>query len=158
MPTPEFIVSLREKIGHESLWLSGVTAVVRRDDGDVLLARRADDGQWTSVTGIIDPGEEPADAAEREVLEEAGLVVVAERLAWVHVLPPHTWPNGDRAQFLDLVFGCRYVSGEPSPADGENTEVGWFGLDDLPEVSATQRERIEAALAGGVARFERHGG
>lgn len=156
MPTPEFILALRERIGHESLWLSGVTAVVRRENGDVLLGRRADDGRWTCITGIIDPGEEPAVAAEREALEEAGVVVVAERLAWVHVLEPIAWPNGDRAQFLDLVFSCRYVSGDLAPVDGENSEVGWFALDALPEMSTSQLERIDAAVSGeGAARFER---
>ena len=28
MPTPEFILKLREKIGHDPLWLVGVTACV----------------------------------------------------------------------------------------------------------------------------------
>ena len=27
MPTPDFIVELRKKIGHDELWLPGVTAV-----------------------------------------------------------------------------------------------------------------------------------
>jgi len=158
MPTPEFILSLREHIGTAPLWLSGVTAVVRREDGAVLLVERADNGRWTSVSGIIDPGEEPADAAEREVLEEAGVVAVAERLVWVHVLPPHTWPNGDQAQFLDLVFDCRYVSGDPYPADGENTRAGWFTLDDMPELWGRHRETIERAFSDDPAtRFERRG-
>ena len=54
MATPDFVLALREKIGTAPLWLSGVTAVVVRDD-DVLLVRRADNGAWTPVTGIIDP-------------------------------------------------------------------------------------------------------
>lgn len=157
MPTPEFILTLREKIGHDELWLSAVTAVVERD-GSVLLGRRADNGAWTSVSGIIDPGEEPADAAEREVLEEAGLVVVAERLAWVHALPKGRVHNGDEVRYLDLVFRCHYLSGEPHPADGENTEVGWFALDALPPMSATQRQRIDEALVDTpTTRFDRRG-
>lgn len=159
MPTPEFILSLREKIGHEQLWLSGISAVVQRADGDILLVRRADSGRWTCVAGIIDPGEEPADAAEREVLEEAGIVAVAERLAWVHVLPPTQWENGDRAQFLDLVFQCRHLSGDPEPVDGENTDARWFRLDQLPDdLPASHHRRIEIALGDGPeTRFERRG-
>ncbi len=70
MATPDFIVDLRAKIGHDALWLPGVTAVVVRptigsthgvgSEGgavdEVLLVRRADTGEWTPVTGIIDPG------------------------------------------------------------------------------------------------------
>lgn len=156
MPVPEFILTLREKIGHDELWLSAVTAVVLRDDGNLLLARRADTGAWTSVSGIIDPGEEPADAAEREVLEETDVVAVAERLAWVHATPPMIVTNGDKVQYLDLVFRCRYVSGEPHPADGENLEVGWFPPTALPPMSDHQLARIEEALRDTAStRFER---
>src|ERR1700709_1529876 len=98
MATPDFVLALREQIGSHPLWLSGVTAVVEHD-GRLLMVKRSDTGAWTPVTGIIDPGEEPAVAAAREVLEEAGVVAVAERLAWVHGLPPMTYPKGDQAQY-----------------------------------------------------------
>ena len=154
MPTPEFVLTLREKIGTAPLWLSGVTAVVLRDQ-DVLLVRRADNGEWTPVTGIIDPGEEPAVAAVREVAEEADVRSVPERLAWVHVLPTTFYDNGDETQYLDLVFRLAYESGTPFPADGENTEAAWFGLDALPPMSDDMRARIQAAVdVEAMARFE----
>ncbi|WP_166996786.1 NUDIX hydrolase [Paramicrobacterium fandaimingii] len=159
MATPEFITALRRKIGHDELWLSGVTAVVTRraaSGTEVLLVRRTDTDEWTSVSGIIDPGEQPAVAAEREVLEEAGVVAVAERLALVNAQPSMAWPNGDKARFLDIVFACRYVSGEPEPADGENTDARWFTLAEMPQMRMTQLQRIDAALHGGPeAKFER---
>lgn len=152
MPTPPFVLNLREKIGHELLWLPGVTAVVLRpspqDAGreQVLLVRRADNGAWTPVTGIIDPGEEPAVAGAREVLEESEVVAVAEALVWVHTLPPMEYENGDRSQYLDLTFRFRWVSGDPGPGDGENSEAGWFDLDALPELSADMMARVQSAL------------
>lgn len=154
MPTPDYVLSLRAGVGHELLWLPGVTAVVVRDD-EVLLVRRADNGAWTPVTGIVDPGEQPAVAAAREVLEEASVVAVAEHLTWVHALPPMVYENGDRAQYLDLTFRFRYVSGEPFPADGENTEAAWFALAALPPMSDEMHARIASALApAGPAAFE----
>lgn len=72
MATPEFVLALREKIGHAPLFLAGVTAVILREE-QVLLGRRSDNGVLTPITGIVDPGEEPADAAAREALEEAGV-------------------------------------------------------------------------------------
>lgn len=159
MPTPDFVLSLRSKIGTDPLWLTGVTAVVTRGEGadrELLVVRRADNAAFTPVTGIVDPGEEPAVAAEREVLEEADVVAVAERLAWVQVLPEMTYTNGDRAQYLDLVFSCRYVSGDPFPADGENTEAFWAPLDALPDMPANMLARVEAALGDeSAARFQR---
>ena len=49
MATPEFILKLREKIGHDPLWLIGVTAFVEDGRGRVLLGRRADTGDWALV-------------------------------------------------------------------------------------------------------------
>lgn len=145
MPTPDFVLALREKVGHAPLPLVGVTAVVIRD-GKVLLGRRSDNGTMTPVTGIVDPGEEPADAAVRETLEEAGVRVRAMRLALVNQMPRLTYPNGDQCDYLDLTFRCEWLEGDPYPADGEMTEVGWYDLDALPELElADMRERIEAA-------------
>lgn len=159
MPTPDFVLSLREAIGNDLLWLTGVTAVVTRGEGadrELLVVRRSDNGRYTPVTGIVDPGEEPAVAAEREVLEEADVVAVAERLALVQTLPPMTYENGDRAQYMDLVFACRWVSGDPYPADGENTEAFWAPVSSLPAMSEDMQRRVEAGLSDEVAtRFRR---
>lgn len=154
MPTPDFVLELRRFVGTRPLPLVGVTAVVVRGD-EVLLGRRSDNGRLTPVTGIVDPGEEPADAAVRETLEEAGVVARAERLAWVHQIPRVTYDNGDQSDYLDLTFLCLWLSGDPFPADGEMTEVGWRRLDDLAALDGDMRGRVDAALAGGDrARFE----
>ncbi|HKP08461.1 MAG TPA: NUDIX domain-containing protein [Microbacterium sp.] len=155
MPTPDFILELRDMVGTHPLPLVGVTAVVVHD-GRVLLGRRSDNGHLTPITGIVDPGEEPADAAVRETLEEAGVVCRVDRLAWVHQIPRVRYENGDQSDYLDLTFRCTWVSGEPYPADGEMTEVGWFDLAALPaDVGADMRRRIESALSDDAsARFE----
>jgi ADP-ribose pyrophosphatase YjhB (NUDIX family) len=145
MPIPPFILDLRSRVGHTELWLPGVTAVVRRDD-EVLLVKRSDNGEWTPVTGIVDPGEQPGLTAVREVLEEAGVVAIAERLASVDVSELIVYPNGDRARYLDHCFACRYVSGEAHVADDESTEVGWFPTAALPEMRPVFASRIAYAL------------
>lgn len=153
MATPDFVLELRQFIGTRPLPLVGVTAVIIRGD-EVLLGRRSDNGALTPITGIVDPGEEPADAAIREAEEEAGVVIRVERLAWVHQIPRITYANGDQSDYLDLTFRCSWVSGEPWPADGEMTEIAWVALDRLDEVSEEMRERIAAASADATqARF-----
>jgi 8-oxo-dGTP pyrophosphatase MutT (NUDIX family) len=151
MSTPEFVLALREKVGHAPLWLTGVTAVVVRDpdaaDPEVLMVRRADNGEWTPVTGIVDPGEHPADAAVREVAEEAGVEAVPLRLARVGVTDPGVYPNGDQVQFIDFVFRLAWRSGDPHPADGENTEARWCRVSELPPVLDRIRERLDAGLS-----------
>lgn len=145
MPTPDFVLELRRHVGTRPLPLVGVTAVIVRD-GRILLGRRSDSGALTPITGIVDPGEEPATAAARESLEEAGVVITVDRLAWVHQIDRVTYENGDQSDYLDLTFRCTWVSGDPWPADGEMTEVGWFALDDLAELDDDMRRRVDFAL------------
>ncbi len=144
MPVPEFVLELRRHIGHAPLWLPGVTGVVIRDE-QVLLVKRADNGAWTAVTGIVDPGENPADSAIREVWEEAGVRALPTRLVWVHVSRPMVHVNGDHAQYLDHVFRMDWLSGSPYPADGENVAAQWFDIAAMPDMAEDMRRRIELA-------------
>lgn len=147
MPTPDFITRLRSKIGQDLLWLSGATAVIQRDNGDILLVRRSDNGRWTPITGIVDPGENPAFTCLREAQEEANVTIEVVALAQLKADPPQEFSNGDRCQFLDHTFYCRYVSGEARVNDEESSEVRWVPLAELPNLcSPRMLDRIDAAL------------
>ena len=146
MPVPPFILELRRHVGTAELWLPGVTAVIRRGS-DILLVRRADNGQWSPVTGIVDPGEEPGVTARREAMEEAGVEIHVDRLASVSAGQRVCYPNGDRAVFLDHTFACTWLGGDAHVADDESTEVGWFRRDRLPEMQPLFLERIEVACS-----------
>lgn len=149
MPIPDFVTRLRTRVGTDLLWMPGVSAVVVHEDGRLLLGRRSDNGLWAIVSGILEPGEQPARAAVREVLEETGIVAVVDGLAAVSADPdPVVYGNGDVAQYLDLTFLCRAVGGEACVGDDESTAVGWFAPDALPEpLVGSTRTRIARALA-----------
>ncbi|NNG38356.1 NUDIX domain-containing protein [Flexivirga sp. ID2601S] len=150
-PLDPYLQGLRDKVGQDLLWLSGVTAVVLRDGAagpEVLLVRRADNGAWTPVTGIVDPGEDVDTAAVREIREETTLSAVVERVVWVLALPVTTYPNGDVCQFLDTTVLCRVTGGEARIGDAESTAVGWFPVTELPVTSPRMRRQIEYAASG----------
>lgn len=155
MPIPEFVVELRRHVGDAVLWLPGVTAVIRRDD-ELLLVRRADNGAWAPVTGIMDPGEEPAVTAVREAREETGVEIRVDRLAAVSSGIEVTHVNGDRAVYLDHAFACTWVAEEAHVADDESVDVRWWPRDGLPDMKPELLERIDAALSGETATRFRH--
>jgi len=132
MTTPDFILSLRKKIGHDLLWLTGITGVVLDTEDQILLVRRADNARWSLPAGILEPGEQPAPALVREIEEETGVEAEIVRLVSVEALPPGSYPNGDQVQFLDLCFRCRPLRGEARVNDDESIEVAWFPLTALP--------------------------
>ncbi|WP_328394218.1 NUDIX hydrolase [Nocardia sp. NBC_00416] len=148
MPTPDFIRHLRATVGQQLLWLPGVSAVVLDDEKRILLQHRVDDRRWALISGILDPGEQPAAAVVREVNEETGVECVVERLLAVHSEQPMTYSNGDVCQFMNLCFQARAVGGTARVNDDESLEVGWFTPDALPEDMADHHMlRIEQALA-----------
>lgn len=148
MPIPDFVTDLRRRVGTDLLWLPGVSGVVIDDHGRVLLGRRADNGLWAVVSGILEPGEEPAPATVREVREETGVDVEVVALTAVSVTEVVRYANGDLAQYLDVCFWCRPVGGEARVGDDESTEVGWFAPDALPtDLQPTSVERISRTLA-----------
>lgn len=154
MPIPEYVAKMRSKIGHDLLWLPGVTAVILKEVSDrpgdvplVLLVRRSDTGAYTPVTGIVDPFEHPVETAVRETMEETGVVAVVERLVALRVTPAITSPNGDVSGYLDSAFRCHWVSGEPIVGDDESTEAAWWPADALPDMEPRHLEAIRVAIA-----------
>lgn len=142
MPIPEFIVETRKKIGTDLMWVPAVAAIVLRDAQhesawavpEVLLVKRADNGTWTPVTGIADPGEEPHDAAVREVAEETGLAARPVALLGVGAVGPVTHANGDRATYMSVQLRLEPEdpTAVPRAADDENTDAGWFPISQMP--------------------------
>lgn len=145
MGAPDFVLKLREKIGNDPLWLPAVRGIVFDDDGKVLLCQRSDNGHWTPITGILDPGEHPAPGLVREIFEETAVVAEAERIIGVGVVGPVTFPNGDVCDFLDITFRCKYISGDARVNDDESMDVQWFDLDDLPDMSHGHLQAIRLA-------------
>ena len=86
--------------------------------------------------GGMDAGERPAETAEREVLEETGLVVRVTELLGVYCDPDIVvvYPDGNRAQIVGILFRAEPTAGTAGLSN-EVTEVGWF--------TAEQASRLE---------------
>ena len=106
--------------------LPGVTAVIR--DGErFLLARHAHSGLWSLIGGGVEPGEDPADAVDREVFEETGARIRITGVIGAYGGEPLavTYPNGDQVGYVTIAYECELLS-EATPDLDEIIELGWF--------------------------------
>lgn len=106
-------------------------AVVQDPQGRVLLGRRAGTGYgaglWGLPGGHVEPGETLAQAAAREAAEEVGVRLDP---AGLRALGVSRYDTGG-LQGCDFFYLARRWEGAPTPR-AQTSEVGWFGLDDLP--------------------------
>ena len=120
-------------------------------DGEVVVivpTRRAADGRRVLALpkGHVDPGETPAQAAEREVREEAGVQArLVGRLGEVRYWYQR---NGRRIPKLVTFFLFDYASGDVGDHDDEVEEARWLPLARAArELSYKgEREMVERAV------------
>jgi 8-oxo-dGTP pyrophosphatase MutT (NUDIX family) len=154
MPISPFVQQLRSKIGTDLLLLPGVSAIIFNPAGEILLQKRSDFGTWALIGGILDPGEEPADAIVREVFEETAVEVEPTRITGVYCTPLVRYPNGDQSSYIITTFLCRPVGGPgPRVNDDESLDVRYFNPRSLPELRPDHRLRIEQALSDSQRAF-----
>jgi 8-oxo-dGTP pyrophosphatase MutT (NUDIX family) len=156
MPISDYLRNLRRKIGHDPVLIPAVCALVFNGRGEVLICRTRDDGKWHTVGGTMDPGEEPTAAVVREVKEETGLDVVAERVVGVYAGPFIRYANGDQVHCVTIAFACRPIDQNQQPfvADDESLEVRYFDPQNLPEMPPYDRDWILQAMKNDArARF-----
>jgi ADP-ribose pyrophosphatase YjhB (NUDIX family) len=103
-------------------------------DGRILLVRERADGRWCLPGGWADVGDVPSQAAEREVLEEAGVTCVARKLIGVLDANRGGVPLSAYHAFK-VIFGCEIIEGGAARHNHEILEVGFFARDALPPLS-----------------------
>lgn len=103
-------------------------------DGKLLFVRELQDGgRWTLPGGWVDVNEPPSLAVEREVREEAGLLVKAQKLLAVYDRNLHGHPPYPFHAYK-LFFRCDLL-GETAASDLETSEPSFFSLAEIPELS-----------------------
>jgi 8-oxo-dGTP diphosphatase len=128
--------------------LVGVGALIVRD-GRVVLIKRGKApllGEWSIPGGLLELGETTRQGAEREALEETGLVVRATELLGVF---DRIVPEGERTlyHYVLIDFLCEVVSGELR-ASGDAADARWFTREEIDGLSLPEDTAavIEMAL------------
>jgi len=140
-----YIEELRAVVGSRPLITAGVVVIVLREN-EVLLDMRRDSRKWALPGGFKELGESLEEAAQRELLEETGLITRRLRFLALCSGPEftHTYPNGDRIDQVATLYQALEVDGDPRPGEQESLEVRYFAVDGLPSPMEPLSERLLA--------------
>ena len=110
----------------------GVGALVIHE-GKVLLVKRGvapNEGLWAVPGGSLELGESLQEGAERETLEETGVIVRAGKPIYVFDYIEQDPVGGIKFHFVIVDLEANFLSGKPVGQD-DALEARWVGKDDI---------------------------
>lgn len=117
----------------------GVAVVAHNNEGIAAILPPGEDGVGLPA-GLVEYGEDPADAAVREVLEETGLKAeVVACLGW-HFVHPDGWP-GPMVQFF---YEAEIIGGTLAGSDEGEARI--YPLAEMPPISSTRKGSQQAMV------------
>lgn len=115
--------------GHVIYFDPKVAAItfITQDDKILLVKRGMNPGKdyWAMAGGFVDAGEDPREAARREVREETGLNVRVGRVLDVFF-------NVKDGSVVTIAYSANVTGGELRPGD-DAAAVEWFERKDIPD-------------------------
>ncbi len=138
LQTVDQIDNVRPYIGQSLYAGVGASAIVAREDGRILMLQHIGEKGWRPPAGFSDIGENVAQTAVREVLEETGLHVEPLSILAIHATPMLNvvYPNGDQIRNVGVVFRARLLGGSMSIDNQEVSDASWIRPEDIPTLIA----------------------
>jgi len=128
-----------------------VNSLVFNAQGEVLLAKRTDNGLWCIPGGHVDLGETLEQACLRELFEETGLKARVKRLVGIYSDPANSLhiAQGPEWHTVRVSFLCEVTGGTITSSE-ETSEVRYFNVAQLPPLITDHAKRIQDVLQGGT--------
>lgn len=138
-------MELRKKVGTMPLVVSVAGCLIIDDQNRVLLQHRTDNNLWSHPGGAVELGESVENAVGREVCEETNIKL--QHIEFFNIYSGESqhciYPNGDEVYFVNVMYVCRDFIGVPISNDNESKEVKFWDLDNLPQMTPSNREIID---------------
>ncbi|MEM8861462.1 MAG: NUDIX domain-containing protein [Chloroflexota bacterium] len=139
----DYIRWIRNRVGHQQIFLNFATTYVTDEQGRYLLQKRSATEEWWGLPGgAMELGESAEEAAIREFREETGLDIAIDHMIGVYTQYFETYPNGDQAQPVVIAFKGHIVGGNLAVDHKETHDLRYFAPDQLPKIFNQQMQDI----------------
>ncbi len=124
--------------------------IVVNDQGQILMIRRTDNGNWAVPGGAMDLGESISNTAVRETEEETGIACQITGLVGIYTNPRHViryTRNDEVRQEFSVVFTAKPVGGELTASD-ESADPQWISAEAIHSLimDPSMRQRLQHYL------------
>jgi ADP-ribose pyrophosphatase len=113
------------------------------EEGRILLVKRKyppQKGKWAIPGGSVNLGETLQAAAEREVMEETGLIIKTKEPIHTFDLIEKDPQGGILFHYVIVDLLADYIDGEIEPAD-DVSDAAWFGPDEIEGLDVTKNTK-----------------
>ena len=134
-----FRMALDERINHIPFIQTGAAIIIRNEEGQILLQKRADRYQWGLPGGCQELGEDLRVTAVREAYEETGIKLKPNKIKLIDTLSgnsrKNSYPNGDIVYNNTSLYLADITNNEISKlkCDSETKELKFFDTDNIPK-------------------------
>ncbi|MDM5248069.1 MULTISPECIES: NUDIX domain-containing protein [unclassified Lysinibacillus] len=129
----DYIKTMRQMIGHETLLTIGCGAIIEDDMGRILLQKRTDKDVWGIPGGILEIGETLEETVKREVFEETNIILNNVTLFGLYSGENGyaEYSNGDKVYSVQIIFYSNDYKGTIQIND-ESSELYFVSRNEIP--------------------------
>lgn len=143
VPVEKIIPVIEEKNGYKTPKVD-IRAIVFNEKGQILLIQENVDGCWAMPGGWTDISYSPAEVAEKECKEEAGIKVKAMRLLAIMDKQKQKMPPA--FEYVYKIFMLCEKLDDNISTGSETSDVGWFDENNLPELSQPRNTKKQIEM------------
>ena len=141
-----YIEEIRKKVGDMPIILNSAGVIITDAEGSVLLCYRMDTKDWGLPGGYMELGETFNETAMRELQEEMSITI--NNLALFNIFSGaefyHEYPNVDKVYSVLVIYLASEYESKITVDNKEINEACFFKLNQLPEVTRTTKNVLEA--------------